>query len=84
MSSHSASEASGEGSVNGRLDSKYVTRTFDADRVDESLCTTIQKKKRKQINREKTNKEISIEPREKRQQFKHGMGGEMYTKRAHG
>lgn len=37
MSSHSASEASGEGSVNGRFDSKYVTRTFDADRVDESL-----------------------------------------------
>ena len=75
MSSHSASEASGEGSVNGRLDSKYVTRTFDADRVDESLCTQ---------TKQQTNKQISIERREKRQQFKHGMGGEMYTKRAHG
>lgn len=34
MSSHSASDASGDGSVSGRLDSKYVTRTLEADRAD--------------------------------------------------
>lgn len=33
VSSHSASDASGLGSVSGRFDSKYVTRTLDADLV---------------------------------------------------
>lgn len=33
LSSHSASDASGDGNVNGRSDSKNVTRTLEADRV---------------------------------------------------
>jgi hypothetical protein len=37
MSSHSASDASGDGSVSGRLDSKYVTRTLEAERADSLL-----------------------------------------------
>lgn len=47
MSSHSASDASGDGSVSGRLDSKYVTRTLEADR-DDSLFD----KKHKNISKD--------------------------------
>ncbi len=47
MSSHSASDASGDGSVSGRLDSKYVTRTLEAERADSLLKTTKRQKKKK-------------------------------------
>lgn len=50
VSSHSVSGASGEGSVNGRLHSKYVTRTLEADdgRTADSLLLLLTKKKREQ------------------------------------
>lgn len=47
MSSHSASDASGDGSVSGRLDSKYVTRTLEADRADSLLEKARHKHKEK-------------------------------------
>lgn len=46
MSSHSASDASGDGSVSGRLDSKYVTRTLEAERADSLLKKKRQRKKK--------------------------------------
>jgi len=47
MSSHSASDASGDGSVSGRLDSKYVTRTLEAERADSLLKKQRDKGKRR-------------------------------------